>query len=274
MDRKAKPAWRRLGRTLRAERIKRGMTQAQVGRSMGVVSSHVSAWENGTRGITSEQAAQLDEVIGTSGVILRACLKNQASEVMPEWYEEVPGLERKATELREYQTVVFPGLLQTEGYTRALLRDTGPWVSPKDLEERAASRRRRQELLDKEVPALLLVVVEATVLERPIGGWRVLHDQLAHTIDLIERDLVRFQVMPPAKECFGFTGASGPFRIYLFPDKPAVDSAEYMEGEQLMDDSLNVQHCMTLFGILQSEALSPRASMEYLRKAKDEINDH
>jgi hypothetical protein len=53
-----------------------------------------------------------------------------------------------------------------------------------------------------------------------------------------------------------------------------VASAEHMKGEQFMDDMMQVQHCAMLFGVLQSEAMSPRESRESIRKAKEELDDH
>lgn len=51
---------------------------------------------------------------------------------------------------------------------------------------------------------------------------------------------------------------------------PATASAERIEGEALMDDMVPAQHCATLFGVLQSEALSPRVSRVLIRKAEEE----
>ncbi|MFF8766745.1 hypothetical protein ACF07Q_19695 [Nocardiopsis dassonvillei] len=46
-----------------------------------------------------------------------------------------------------------------------------------------------------------------------------------------------------------------------------------MEDETLMDDLMPVQHYATLFGLLRSEALSPRASRVLTRKAEEEPDD-
>ena len=187
------------------------------------------------------------------------------------WYEEVPQLERLATELREYQSQVFPGLVQTRDYASALLRDSGPWVSEEDRKKRLESRIKRQNILDKEDPPFMAMVVEAPVIERPVGGDEVLLNQLKHVLGLMERGAITFQVMPRNLDIH--PGASGPFRIYTFPDKASVASAEYMEGEQLMDEMIRVQRCTTIFGTLQAEAYSPRASKELIRKAQDSIHE-
>ena len=42
--------------------------------------------------------------------------------VMPSWLEPYLGLEAEAARLRDFQSMVLPGLVQTEDYTRAILR--------------------------------------------------------------------------------------------------------------------------------------------------------
>ncbi|WP_159941371.1 MULTISPECIES: Scr1 family TA system antitoxin-like transcriptional regulator [unclassified Nocardiopsis] len=78
-------------------------------------------------------------------------------------------------------------------------------------------------------------------------------------------------VVPADAECH--PGGSGPFCAYTFPDKPMVASAEHMKGEALMDDMMQIQHRAMLFGVLQAEALSPRASRELSRKVKEELDE-
>lgn len=271
MPRRGKAAWKRVGRELKFVRTKAGLTQAQVAGKMGVVPSTISAWESGTRGMIRAQVDQLDQELETSGVIARTWLQSNTPDALPEWYEEVPQLEHMATELREYQSQVFPGLVQTRDYASALLRDTGPWVPDGDLEKMLESRLKRQSILDKDDAPLVAMVVEAPVIERPIGGYKVLLNQLRHVLVLIKRGAITFQVMP--RNLDTHPGASGPFRIYTFPDKAPVASAEHMEGEQLMDEMIRVQRCATIFGTLQAEACSPRASKELIRKAQDNIHE-
>jgi transcriptional regulator with XRE-family HTH domain len=273
VERETRPARRRLGREIVAARKRARKTQGQVARELGVVQSTVSAWERGTRGLQEQQAARLDELLGTSGVVLRAWGRANAPEVLPESYEEVERLEAGVTELREYQPLVFPGLVQTGEYTRALLLDTGPWRSAGEIDRMVEARARRRRILDKDPPPVVSIVVEEYVLRRAVGGLReVLRDQLAAALSLVDAGRVRMQVVPDGAPCH--PGGSGPFCVYAFPDRPMVASAEHMKGEQFMDDMMQVQHCAMLFGVLQSEAMSPRESRESIRKAKEELDDH
>ena len=273
MSLKANPRRKSLGRKIAAARSKAGMTQAEVAFALKVVQSTVSAWEKGRRKLPSDRAAELDDLFDSGGAINRAWNAANEPDALPPWYTEVGQLEREATELREYQPVIFPGLIQCENYARGLLYDSGPWFSAKEVDQMVTLRMARQEVLGRtENPPLVSIVVEEPVLRRTVqGGKGVLREQLNRVVGSIERGEIRFQVIPNDAECH--PGGSGPFRLYTFPDKPVVASAEHMEGEQLMDGMMQVQHCATLFGVLQAEALSPRASRELIRKVREELDD-
>lgn len=271
LSRRENARWRLLGRNVGDCRKRAGMTQGQVAQALRVVQSTVSAWERGTRGLPSDRAAELDELFGSSGAITRAWHTANSPDSLPPWYTEVGQLERDATELREYQPVIFPGLVQCEAYARGLLSDTVPWFSPEEIDRMVALRMERRKILTKADPPLVSIVVEESVLRRRVsGGGAVLEEQVAHVLALTDTGRIRFQVLPEDAECH--PGGSGPFRLYGFDDKPTISSAEHMEGEQLMGDKMQVQHCATLFGVLQAEALSPRASRELIRKVKEELD--
>ncbi|MEU0239508.1 helix-turn-helix transcriptional regulator [Nocardiopsis sp. NPDC006198] len=273
MSLKANPRRKTLGRKIAAARSQAGMTQGQVAKALKVVQSTVSAWEKGRRRLPSDRAAELDDLFDSGGAIKRAWNTANEPDALPPWYTEVGQLEREATELREYQPLIFPGLIQCESYTRGLLADTVPWFSPKEIDQMVTLRMARQEVLERqENRPLVSIVVEEAVLRRAVrGGQPVLIEQLTSVIKLIDKEQIRFQVIPSDAECH--PGGSGPFCIYAFPDKPVVASAEHMKGEALMDDMMQVQHCAMLFGILQAEAMSPRASRELIRKTKEVLDD-
>lgn len=271
MDRKPNPKWRRLGIEITKARKRAKMTQVQVAEAIAVVPSTVSAWERGTRGLQEESARELDHLFKTSGVVLRTWNTANTPSALPDWYEEVEQLEAMMSELREYQPLVIPGLIQAIPYATAVLRDTTPLATKAELEDMVESRKRRQKILSKDDPPKISVVLEAEVIYRPIENRDILRGQLGDLLDLIDEGTIRLQVVPP-RPSFHHGGA-GPFRIYSFPDKPTLASAEHMGGEQLMDEMSQVQHCAAVFGLLQSEALSTRESRDLIRKAKEELDD-
>ena len=64
------------------------------------------------------------------------------SDVLPTWLEPYVGLEAAASIIRTYQIQFVPGLLQTEGYARALIRQ-GAAESEEDQDESHVRAARR-----------------------------------------------------------------------------------------------------------------------------------
>ncbi|MEU0488746.1 helix-turn-helix transcriptional regulator [Nocardiopsis sp. NPDC006139] len=260
-----------MGKELKALRRKAKLTQAELAPYASVVAAHVSAWENGKRGMSEDQVTLLDQALQANGQLVRAWERSQETETIPPWYKKVPKLEQKSTELREYQSQIFPGLIQTPEYARTTIRDSLPWASTSVVEEMVLARKKRQEILMRDHPPLVSIVVEAFVLDLIMGDERTQIAQLDWVLQLAEEGRIRFQVTPPRSHYH--PGTAGPFRIYTFPDNPPLASAEYASGEVLIDDQETVQKCMTIFGLLQAEALSMGASVEFVRKVRESIEE-
>ncbi|MFL1426418.1 helix-turn-helix domain-containing protein [Nocardiopsis sp. frass1] len=260
-----------MGKELKALRRKAKLTQAELAPYASVVAAHVSAWENGKRGMSKDQVALLDQALQANGQLVRTWERSQETETIPPWYKKVPKLEQKSTELREYQSQIFPGLIQTPEYARTTIRDSLPWASATVVEEMVLARQKRQEILMRDHPPLVSIVVEAFVLDLIMGDETTQIAQLDWVLQLVEEGRIRFQVTPPRSHYH--PGTAGPFRIYTFPDNPPLASAEYASGEVLIDDQETVQKCMTIFGLLQAEALSMGASVEFVRKVRESIEE-
>ena len=219
--------------------------------------------------MTEEAARRIDQELESPGVVHRAWKGAHEEAGVPSWYPEVEQLERMITELREYQGQVIPGLIQTEDYARAANRDTSPGISEAELNEMIKSRMRRQVILENN-PPLIYMVLEATAVTRVIGSRRILSEQLARVLLLMEKRVVRLQVVPPNPGTH--PGAAGSFRVYSFADKPMVASAEHQQGEVQMDATRKVQGCLAVFSAVQAEAMSPGQSEEFIRKVKEELD--
>jgi transcriptional regulator with XRE-family HTH domain len=149
------------------------------------------------------------------------------SDVLPDWFKVAVGLEESASLIRAYQPQVVPGLLQTEKYVRAITAASFPSDKEQDSERKVALRLARQDLLNRQSPPEYLVVIEETVLRRPIGGADVMRGQIGHLIEMAGRPSVSIQVLPFSA---GWHPAMyGMFNIYRFPDD-AMPEVVYSEG--------------------------------------------
>lgn len=96
---------------------------------------------------TRDFSERVDAALGTDGVFSRLVglvLRSQ----LPTWFQAYAEMEAKAAYISTYQAQLVYGLLQTEGYARALL---APGM-PDDPDSLVAARMERQRILKREKP--------------------------------------------------------------------------------------------------------------------------
>ena len=113
------------GAMLRHYRMRAGLTQDQVGSLAHVSGKLISAYENGWRVPTRPTTFDIDGVgeLNTHGALTE--LWDQFEEGMnyqayPDWFQDWPEKEAAAATLRWFESLLVPGLLQTDMYARAL----------------------------------------------------------------------------------------------------------------------------------------------------------
>ena len=93
------------------------------------------------------------------------------ADILPSWLEPFVGLEAAASVIRTYQIQLVPGLLQTEGYARALI-EQGSAANEDQVARRIELRVSRQEILSGPNPPQLWAVVDEGALRRPVDQQR------------------------------------------------------------------------------------------------------
>ncbi len=130
---------------------------------------------------------------------------------------------------------------------------------------------RRQQVLHRESPPHLWVVIDETALRRPIGGRAVMLAQVDHLIRMSRRSHITVQVMPFSAG--GHVGVGGPvillrFREGLLPDlvyQEQLDSAVYLSRPADTVPYWNILNSVA------TEALPPEQSAGMLRRLSDLI---
>ncbi|MBF9132666.1 DUF397 domain-containing protein [Plantactinospora sp. S1510] len=97
------------------------------------------------------------------------------------WFRQWATFEQEAIALRTFQLSVFPRLLQTGAYARALLA-SGGLLSAEQVERQVAVRLARQEILARDESPMYTAVIDERVLHQPIGGAEVMREQLLHVV--------------------------------------------------------------------------------------------
>ena len=270
--RDADPAWKAFGNVLRECRKAAGMQQREVFSVLNVSSGYYSNWETGVRAPSQKVIADLDKVVQANGRVIAAWEKAKRQITAPMRFAELPDLEAAAVKIREFQPLVFPGLVQTEEYAHAIFRDTFPGMSPRRIEQLVQTRMERQQLLDKDPRPLIIILLTEAVLHQRVGncGITLLRNQWLRLLADIDTGRVRTQIIPTGTG--SHYGNGGAFRLYTFADKQPVASAEYMTGEIVINAPDRYQECDTNFGLLQGEALPETHSYRMLKDLVDD--DH
>ena len=172
-----------LGGQLHRLRESRGISAEQAAEAIRGSHSKISRMEHGRVGFKERDVGDLLTLYGVTDGEERAALLNLAreantpgwwhaySDILPTWLEAYVGLEAAASVIRTYEVQFVPGLLQTEDYARALIRQ-GSAASEDEIHRRTELRVSRQEVLRGPNPPQLWAVVDEGALRRPVGGPR------------------------------------------------------------------------------------------------------
>ena len=250
------------------------MTIDAVAKEAGISKSALSRIENAQVSISVPTASALLRVYGVEGDDLDSLLQiarearkrgwwQSYSEVLPDWFETYVGLEAEASEIRTFQPQLVPGLLQTADYARAIIQAEHPESSPEEVNRRVELRMKRQEAQNK---PKLWVILDQSVLMRPVGGAEVMREQLNRLQREAETPGVTVQVLAFDAGEHGSMGSS--FSILSFPepgDAPVVyietrAGSLYLEGAQAREYS-------TLFTHLTASGRDQRTSAALIAQA-------
>jgi len=174
------------------------------------------------------------------------------------------GLEAAARGIRAYEQLLIPGLLQSEEYALALIRNARSSDTPRDIDRRVHVRLARQSLLTQEDPIYLWAVIDEAALTRPVGGEAVMREQLRHLVEAQALPNVTLQVLP-------FTAGAhaamdGAFAILDFPDPvdPDVVYVENATGGLFLEKEEELRKYHSIFDDIRSIALSPDESTKLI----------
>jgi transcriptional regulator with XRE-family HTH domain len=255
---------------LRHFRIKAGLTQDQLGGLAHVSGKLISAYENGWRVPTRPTTADIDAVpqMCTCGALTE--LWDQYQEAMsyhsfPDWYQDWPEVEATASRLRWFEPDLVPGLFQTESYATAVYR-TRFGISADELDRLVAARLGRQEILTREHPVPVWVLVDEWALRRPVGGSHVMLEQLGRLIEEAGRPSTAIQIIPASTGMYYGLNAGG-FMIADFDGAPGVAyKAVPVRGQQVRDPQ-EVAALSRLWDTVVTSALPLAASLALLEEA-------
>ncbi|MEU0164888.1 helix-turn-helix transcriptional regulator [Streptomyces iakyrus] len=259
-----------LGAELRHAREKAGLSQEELGQRLFVSGSFIGQLEAGTRRLQREYARLLDEVLGTEDFFQRNCAAAAKSKY-PEHFAEAAEAEARAVAIREFASMLIPGLLQTPAYARAVCRAYQPTAPDEEIEKRVAARMERTRILDDPTKPLLWAVIDESALRRVTGGAEVMAEALRHISGMARRSRSIVQVLP--FDAGAHPAMQGCVKLMDFDDAPPLAYLEGVGTGRLDDDPATVAEYRFYYEFLAASALSPEKSLALL-EAMTQDYDH
>jgi transcriptional regulator with XRE-family HTH domain len=273
---------RRLAAELRRLRTAAGKTIYEVAESMECSTGKISRIETGSVGARLQDVREMLDLYGVSGPKRTELLElvRQArqkpwwlayADVVPPGSSTLYGLEAAATIIYEHSYALVPGLLQTAGYTEALISASGE-ANPDQVKRRVELRMRRQELLTRDDGPQFVTIIGEAALHEPLGGPVVMAEQLRYLAAVAQGPRTTIQVRP-----FGSgrpIAIGAPFKIFSFAD-PAYGKVVFLEGlrrNTFLEETRDVDFYTSLFTDISEGSLSPSDSQEMLGRAAESFN--
>ncbi|MFE1881676.1 helix-turn-helix domain-containing protein [Streptomyces diastatochromogenes] len=273
-----------LGKRLQELREAAGLSREEAARALRVASATVRRMEMAevalkipyvqvlltTYGVSEEESAafvRLAEEANQPGWWQRF------HDVLPDWFSLYVSLEGAARIIRSYEPHFVPGLLQTEEYAREVMEaGTIGQTGPETVERHVSLRMERQRLLERDDPPHLWVIMDETVLRRPVSiRPEVMRDQVDRLLEYAERDRVTLQL---AEFAAGpHPGTYAPFTLFRFaePELPDMVFTEYLTGALYLDSRREVSAHLEVLDHMTARAASAQRTMKLLREYRESL---
>jgi transcriptional regulator with XRE-family HTH domain len=281
---------RELGALLRKLREEKGLSVKDVTDHLLCSPSKVSRIETGQRGATLRDVRDLCDLYGVKTKVEQDRLMTLAKEGKQQgWWQsyDLPfalpmyvGLEAEAVYIKDYDSALIPGLLQSPDYSRALHQEPVPEPTDRQsttelVEQRVDVRSRRQELLNgtnTRAPLQLWTVLDEAALHRAIGGPKVMREQLELVVKKMALPNVTVQIIP-------FSAGAHPaldstFNILEFSGgMPAIVYSEGLAGFIFMDRDADIDRYQRVFTSLVEKAVTPEESADLILKVSRQFGN-
>lgn len=190
---------------------------------------------------------------------------------LPSEYTNYILFEAEAKAIRNYESLFVPGLLQTEDYTRSVIRGTLPLATDEQVEARVQARMQRQELLHRDKPLRLRAIMDEAAIRRVVGGQRVMREQLLHLNTMSKLPHVELQIIPFTAGAH--PGMPGSYILIDFPDPadPSVVYIDSMAGDLFLEREVDVNRYTSITEHLVGLALSPAESRRLITATANEM---
>jgi transcriptional regulator with XRE-family HTH domain len=272
-----------LGQILRQLREDKELTLKEVAEYLQRNLATVGRFEQGIYPVRKIEAAAMLDLYGVSDERQREVILQLAGEIWQTgWWEKYSKdkiwgstidyvwLENRSFELKTFNTVTVPGLLQTRPYAESLIEIANRGSSQAEIARWVQLRIERQQVLDRDTPLRLTAVLDEGALRRLVGGPEVMAGQLRHLVAMAQRPNIEIRLLPFT------TGAhaspDGPFALLKMSDPfPEVVHIESPAGSIYLEVE-DVARFAEAYDWLYTNSLDDAASVEFIAALEEDLS--
>jgi len=232
----------------------------------------VESVELGRRMPDESYVVRSEELLGNTGALRKSSkyvTRGRGDVGLAAWFREWARLERVAVSLCTYECRLVPGLLQSEGYARAVFDNSIPLLSDQELEDQLVARLGRQKLLRARHNVPFSFIVEEYVFRRRLGGADVMRGLYDHVLELTAQRNVTLQIMPLDTEFHACL--DGPLQLLETPKGQRFAYSEGQQNGRLISDPKEVSLLYQRYDTLRSQALNSKDSRGLLERLRGEL---
>lgn len=262
---------------LRRFREQSGVSREKMAEVLDSDLSRVSRLENAKGALRAPELHALLDLLGVPKDAraeleqLARAARGRSTYRVPDWAQKFAGIEQAASELRTYETELVPGLLQAEGYMRAVIQAAEPTRTKAEVDRLVAGRLERQRRLTDDNPPQYWAVLNEAVIRRVVGTKDMMDKQLRRLLELTEIPTISLHVLPYSAGAHASMGSS--FVLLQLP--PPIDARivylEDLHSADYLDQPEQIRGYSLAFERLLGSALGPRQTLELIDEVRRDL---
>jgi transcriptional regulator with XRE-family HTH domain len=251
------------GRRLRIAREQQvpKVSRRALAERLNLSGSAIAAWESGRNMPDPQTLEKVERILSTNGLLKDIVECMVTGEKPQEYAANWVHVEANAATLPRFTYDLIPGLLQTEEYARAILRD----------DEQVRVRIERQKVLAKEEPPVVIALIDESVLYRNVGGPTVMREQLRHLAEMANYEYITIHVIKlrsPVSAQF-----TGPFSLASYNGEAEIGFVDDAISGGVVQNADEVAKLRRMFEIFRKHALGEEESIRLIKEAEGTWTD-
>jgi len=262
------------GELLKIKRMDAGLTQDEVATLVHTERSLITKFEAGQRVPRTEMVEKFDSYLAGRGELIRLHKKiNWTTRLsfFPDWFRRRALMDAQLIELHEYQSLLIPGLLQTEAYARALFERVSGGDDAITEENVAARLGRQARFLEPDGP-LYVALLDESCLRHVLGSNEVMREAMDHLLEVGALPNVCIQIVPFSLH--HVPAPNTPMSLIVMPNGHRWVYSESLDMGHFSDNPQVLAKHQRIYDLLRADALSARESADLIREARERYSTH